>query len=143
MAPSSGLDLLGGFGAPAAPAAASQFPPSVAFDSRGVKIVFEFSKQPGQPDTTIVNAKFVNSTPATLSEFIFQAAVPKYLKLTMNPATSSVVPGNSNGQVTQKIIVQNSMQGEKPLLMKIKVDYNVNGQPVSEQGQVSNFPAGL
>eukprot|EP00449_Zooxanthella_nutricula_P062217 CAMPEP_0198557722 /NCGR_PEP_ID=MMETSP1462-20131121/89201_1 /TAXON_ID=1333877 /ORGANISM="Brandtodinium nutriculum, Strain RCC3387" /LENGTH=38 /DNA_ID= /DNA_START= /DNA_END= /DNA_ORIENTATION= len=34
----------------------------------------------------------------------------------------------------------NSASGEKGLLMKLRIGYVVNGQPVQEMGQVGGFP---
>jgi AP-1 complex subunit gamma-1 len=60
-----------------------------------------------------------------------QAAVPKYLKLEMLPASSSVIPPHSNGLVTQEIRVLNSMHGEKNIMLKLKIGYSQGGVPVS------------
>lgn len=49
----------------------------------------------------------------------------------MLPPTGTVIPPNSNGAITQEIRVTNSMQGEKSLMLKLKVGFSVNGQTVS------------
>lgn len=49
----------------------------------------------------------------------------------MLPPTGTVIPPNSNGAVTQEIRVTNSMQGEKSLMLKLKVGFTLNGQTVS------------
>jgi hypothetical protein len=49
----------------------------VAFESSSLRITFNFSKQPGNPQTTLVQATFTNLTPNDFTDFIFQAAVPK------------------------------------------------------------------
>jgi AP-1 complex subunit gamma-1 len=46
------------------------------------------------------------------------------------------------GTVKQLFKVANSQHGQKPLVMRVKIDYNLNGQPVSEMDQVANFPPG-
>jgi hypothetical protein len=38
--------------------------------------------------------------------------------------------------------VVNSTPGQKGIVMKIKLMYNVNGTKVSEEGKISNFPDG-
>jgi hypothetical protein len=55
----------------------SVYPPFVAFESSSLRITFNFSKQPGNPQTTLVQATFTNLTPNVFTDFIFQAAVPK------------------------------------------------------------------
>jgi AP-1 complex subunit gamma-1 len=48
----------------------------------------------------------------------------------------------SSGAVTQQFKLANSMHGQKPLLVKLKIDFTFNGQPTTEMAQVDNFPAG-
>ena len=76
-----------------------------------------------------------------MTELNFQAAVPKYLKLEMMPPSSTVIPANSNGQVTQEIRLTNSMQGEKNIMLKLKIGYKYQSNIVDELAQVSNFPS--
>jgi hypothetical protein len=56
--------------------------------------------------------------------------VPKYLKLEMLPASSSSIPPNSSGAVTQEIRVVNSQQGEKNIMLKLKIGYFQGGVQV-------------
>jgi AP-1 complex subunit gamma-1 len=49
----------------------------VAFQSSSLRITFNFSKQPGNPQTTLIQATFTNLTPNVFTDFIFLAAVPK------------------------------------------------------------------
>lgn len=85
---------------------------------------------------------FTNSGPSPLTDFVFQAAVPKYMKMQMQPASASAVPAGGAGSVTQLLKLANSMHGQKPIVMRIKVEYALAGNKVSETGEVSNFPAG-
>jgi AP-1 complex subunit gamma-1 len=102
-----------------------------AFDKNGLKIVMELSKpSPAQPASTKVTCKFSNATAVPMSSLVFQAAVPKYLKLEMMPPSSTTIPAGSSGAVTQEIRVTNSMQGEKNLMFKLKIGYAANGSTV-------------
>ena len=71
---------------------------------------------------------------------MFQAAVPKYLKLEMFPPSSTTIPAQSKGLITQEIKVANSMHGEKNIMLKLKLGYSSAGSVVDELVQVSNFP---
>jgi AP-1 complex subunit gamma-1 len=104
--------------------------------------MFSVSKDPGNPSITTIEAIFTNQNPMPIDSLNFQVAVPKYMKLQMSPASGTQVPPMNGGSVKQVFKVANSMHGQKPILLRIKIDYAVNGQPVSEQGQVDNFPAG-
>jgi AP-1 complex subunit gamma-1 len=103
--------------------------------------MMEVSKlNPADPSSTTITCKFNNLSTMPLEGLTFQAAVPKYLKLEMAPASSSSIPPKSNGVVTQEVKLVNSMQGQKPIMLKIKVGYSQAGIPVEEMAQVSSFP---
>ncbi|XP_044493317.1 AP-1 complex subunit gamma-2-like isoform X2 [Mangifera indica] len=55
------------------------YPSIVAFESSSLKLTFNFSKPPGNPQTTLIQATFTNLSPDVYTDFIFQAAVPKFL----------------------------------------------------------------
>ncbi len=113
-----------------------------AFDKNGLQILIDMSKPvSSQASKTKLLCKFVNLTSSPMDSLVFQAAVPKYLKLEMAPPSSLIIPANSNGTVTQEIHLDNSMQGEKPIMLKLKIGYNQNGNKVEELAQVSSFPA--
>ncbi len=66
--------------------------------------------------------------------------MPKYLKLEMLPPSSTTIAARSNGEVTQEIKLTNSMQGQKNIMLKLKIAYKQGDTMVDEQTQVSNFP---
>ena len=63
------------------------------------------------------------------------------MQLKLDPPSSSSLPPDS-ASVTQHLRVVNTMQGSKPLAMRLRVTYTLGGQQVAEQGEVSNFPVG-
>jgi len=130
-----------GLGAPA-PAPGS-FAPFTAFNKNGLVVSFACTKDAANPSVTAIEASFTSSVPAPISGLNFQVAVPKYMKLQMSPASGTTVPPSGSGKVTQLFKVANSMHGQKPVLLRIKIDFGVNGQNFSETGQVDSFPAGI
>ncbi|WOH08351.1 hypothetical protein DCAR_0727790 [Daucus carota subsp. sativus] len=119
------------------------YPSVVAYESSSLKITFNFSKQPGNVQTTLVEANFVNKSSNVFTDFVFLAAVPKFLQLHLDPASNNVLPASGNGSITQKLRVVNSQHGKKSLVMRIRIAYKVNDEDVKEEGQISNFPPGL
>jgi AP-1 complex subunit gamma-1 len=69
-----------------------------------------------------------------------QAAVPKFMQLKLDPASSNTLP--PMGAATQVLHVVNSMQGQKPLVMRLRLAFTLRGQSVVEQAEVTNFPPG-
>ncbi|KAJ0817203.1 putative clathrin adaptor, alpha/beta/gamma-adaptin, appendage, Ig-like subdomain-containing protein [Helianthus annuus] len=119
------------------------YPPIVAFESSSLRLTFNFSKQPGSPQETHIEADFTNKSSDVYTNFIFQAAVPKFLQLHLEPASSNTLPGNGNGAITQKLRVTNSQHGKKSIVMRIRISYKLNNKDVLEEGQISNFPRDL
>eukprot|EP00118_Oscarella_pearsei_P028844 m.3080 g.3080 ORF g.3080 m.3080 type:complete len:820 (+) comp9040_c0_seq2:94-2553(+) len=132
-------DLLGG-GAPQPEPAG--FHPLVAFEKNGLKIVFVFEKSTSHPGHVVnVNAEASNALPIPMADFVFQVAVPKSFQLNIQPPSSNVIPPSGSGSVTQIIQVANLQN--QPLKMRLRITYSMNGAPVTEQGEVNDFPAAL
>ena len=92
------------------------------------------------PAATSLLCKFSNTNGQHIEGLVFQAAVPKYLKLEMLPPSSTTIPAQSNGSVTQEIRLNNSMQGQKNIMLKLKIGYSIGGKAVEDMAQVASFP---
>lgn len=135
------------FGGPAFAAAAAVPPPPdsfVGYSNNGLTITLACAKPPGEPaNVTVVTATYTNDGPSPLTNFLVQAAVPKFAQLQMQPASSAVVPAAGGGSVTQSMKVVNSMVGQKALAMRVKIAYSVGGKTaVNEEATITGFPAG-
>lgn len=139
-------DLLGGLGSQpsSAPSAPREIPSVVGFDKDGLRITFHPTKLPASPlgSCCSIVVRFHNTTTIPLEKFIFEAAVPKYMQLNLHPANSSTVQPMSS-DMTQILNIVNSTNGEKPVLMRLRIGFVRNGVQVNEQGQVGNFQEGL
>ncbi|KAF5443179.1 hypothetical protein F2P56_035760 [Juglans regia] len=138
------MDLLGGFSPnPPMPDNGPVYPSIVAFESSSLRITFDFSKAPGNPQKTTILATFTNMSQSIYTDFIFQAAVPKFLQLHLDPASSNTLPASGNGSITQNLRVTNSQHGKKSLVMRMRIAYKFNNEDILEEGQINNFPRGL
>ncbi|KAL2957107.1 hypothetical protein AAZX31_18G125400 [Glycine max] len=139
------MDLLDGF-SPSPPTEENNelvYPSITAFESSSLRLVFNFSKQPGNSQTTNIQATFTNLTINVYTDFVFQAAVPKFLQLHLDPAGGNTLPTSGKGSITQNMKVTNSQHGKKSLVMRIKIAYKINGKETQEEGQINNFPRDL
>lgn len=139
------IDLLDGF-VPNSPKPEDNgpvYPSIVAFESSSLRLTFNFSKPPGNPQTTLIQATFTNLSPNVYTDFVFQAAVPKFLQLHLDPASGNTLPASGNGSITQTLRVANSQHGKKPLVMRTRIAYKLNNRDVLEEGQINNFPRDL
>ncbi|CAH9107581.1 unnamed protein product [Cuscuta epithymum] len=138
------MDLLDGISSsPSIESKDPQYPQIIAYESSSLKLTFDFSKNPENPQTTVIKAIFTNTTQNVFTDFIFQAAVPKFLQLHLDPASSNTLPPSHNGSITQNLRVTNSQHGKKSLVMRIRICYKANNKDVLEEGQINNFPQGL
>jgi len=72
-----------------------------------------------------------------------QAAVPKFMQLRLDPASGNALGPNSSSTATQNLHVTNTMHGQKPLVMRLRIAFTRNGEAKLEQAEIKNFPAGL
>lgn len=128
---------------PVVPASSGGGSSITAFEKDGLLLTMDLAKpNPADPQASQLTCRFLYSGSAPLTGLVFQCAVPKYVRLEMSPASGTTVPANRQGSLEQVVRVTNSMLGQKPLQIKIKIQYSLNGQTVTEMGQVSNFPPG-
>ena len=113
----------------------------VAFEKAGLNISMTLSKPKLEsPNVTKIIAKFTNSSSTPMTGLTFQTAVPKYLKLEMQPPSSTTIPIGTAATVTQESGIANSMHGEKNIMLKIKLAYEAGGKKVEEMAQITSFP---
>jgi AP-1 complex subunit gamma-1 len=145
MAPASrpAVDLFGS--APAAASMSSGGPRVPALTHAGLTVEFECTKPESfNQQKSVLIAHFKNTTGAPIHGMNLQVAVPKYVKMELEPPSSTTIPptGGSAKQVTQKVTVTNSMLGTKNLVLKLKIGFTLNGQKIDHMATCSGFPAG-
>eukprot|EP00873_Tetraselmis_striata_P041902 jgi/Tetstr1/462166/TSEL_007231.t1 len=152
-APAGGLnldDLFGGGASAPVPATAataaaapSLFPSVTPFHKDDVQIVLSFSKpQPDSPGVTDIRATISNTGATPVGNFSLQAAVPKFMQLRLDPASGTALqPGGE--PVTQTIHVTNTMHGQKPIALRLRISYVHNAATKVEMCEVSGLPPGL
>lgn len=129
-------------------------------DKSGLKITFRLERPAETPNTLEVNMLAINLNDTTLTDFLFQAAVPRvsfnllnftllslkyiYFIYLLQIFQLQVLPPSSNiilpsGQVTQVLKVSN-LSNISALRMRLRISYNGDSGPVLEQTEVNNFP---
>ena len=88
-----------------------------------------------------MTALFSNRTAADFIAFDFQVAVAKNaVTLVMQPASASVIPAKSEQKVKQDLTLNNSLHGQKKLVIKVRITYQTEGRSVVETATISQFP---
>jgi AP-1 complex subunit gamma-1 len=118
------------------------FPPLVAYQSAELTITFYFKKpNPAALQYTLINAVYTNNSGSVLVDLGVLAAPPRHAKyLQETISTRNVPPG---GTATQVIKASNSMHGQKPLSMKLRITYSINNRPREIEHVCKDFPAVL
>ncbi|XP_069491572.1 AP-1 complex subunit gamma-1 isoform X2 [Ambystoma mexicanum] len=117
---------------------AAAIPSMTAYNKNGLKIEFSFERSNTNPSVTVITIHAFNSTDVEMTDFVFQAAVPKTFQLQLLSPSSNVVPAFSAGSVTQVIKVLNPQKQQ--LRMRMKLTYNHKGSSMQDLAEVNNFP---
>ena len=128
------MDLLGLDSDPVPAPAAPAIPPLIAVNKQGLLVTFNMSQEGGRLK---IVAESRNNTSTGISEYVFQAAVPKSIQITLNAASSGVIAPNST--IQQDMFINNP--SKSTLKMRVKISYNSGGVPAPEiQETVVSFP---
>ncbi|XP_065516529.1 AP-1 complex subunit gamma-1-like isoform X2 [Lathamus discolor] len=117
---------------------AAGIPSITAYNKNGLKIDFTFERSNTNPSVTVITIQASNSTELDMTDFVFQAAVPKTFQLQLLSPSSSVIPAFNSGTITQVIKVLNPQKQQ--LRMRIKLTYNHKGSAIQDLAEVNNFP---
>lgn len=117
-----------------------------ALSHAGLIVEFECTKPESlNPQKSVLLAHFRNTTNTPINGMNLQVAVPKFVKMELEPPTSTTIPPSNamNAKaVSQKVTVTNSMLGVKNLVLKLKISFSTNGQTTEHMATCSGFPAG-
>ncbi|CAG9783529.1 unnamed protein product [Diatraea saccharalis] len=107
-----------------------------ALDKGGLLVVLEVEKWPASDGVTLTMRA---TSHTTLTDFLFQAAVPRTFRLDMMSPSGTVLTPQS--EITQVLKITNPTK--TPLRLRIRVSYSTEGNPVLEQAEVNTFPPDL
>jgi len=63
------------------------------------------------------------------------------MRMTLQGISSTDIAPGSRQQVTQDLSIVNTQEGQKPLALKIRVSYTLNGQNIVQQKVINNLGA--
>ncbi|XP_078286944.1 ADP-ribosylation factor-binding protein GGA1-like [Rhinoraja longicauda] len=118
--------------------------PVTVYDKNSFRILFHFAKDspPGQPDVLVVVTSMISTAPQTVKNIRFQAAVPKVMKVKLQPPSGTELPAFNPmvppSAITQVLLLANP-QKEK-VRLRYKLTFAVGDQPFNEMGDVDEFP---
>ncbi|XP_038619683.1 ADP-ribosylation factor-binding protein GGA2 [Tachyglossus aculeatus] len=123
----------------------SRLPPITVYDRNGFKAMLHFSlaeAAPGHPEVQAMVLSMLSTAPQPVGDIVFQAAVPKAMRVKLQPASSSKLPPFSPFLppvvISQVLLLANPHK--EPVRLRYKLTFTQGGQPFSEVGEVNTFP---
>uniref|UniRef100_A0A8D2FR42 Golgi associated, gamma adaptin ear containing, ARF binding protein 2 n=1 Tax=Theropithecus gelada TaxID=9565 RepID=A0A8D2FR42_THEGE len=122
----------------------SSLPPLIVYDRNGFRILLHFSQTgaPGHPEVQVLLLTMMSTAPQPVWDIMFQVAVPKSMRVKLQPASSSKLPAFSPlmppAVISQMLLLDNPHK--EPIRLRYKLTFNQGGQPFSEVGEVKDFP---
>ncbi|XP_051240690.1 ADP-ribosylation factor-binding protein GGA1 [Dicentrarchus labrax] len=118
--------------------------PVTVFDKHSLRVLFTFARDcpPSRPDVLVVIISMLSSAPIPVTNIRFQAAVPKVMKVKLQPPSSTELPAFNPilppAAVTQILLLANPYK--EKVRLRYKLTFNLGDKSHDESGDVDQFP---
>ncbi|XP_062989564.1 ADP-ribosylation factor-binding protein GGA1 [Elgaria multicarinata webbii] len=118
--------------------------PVTVYDQHGFRVLFHFAKDslPDRPDVLVVVISMLSTAPLPIRNIIFQSAVPKVMKVKLQPPSGTELPAFNPivppTAITQVLLLANP-QKEK-VRLRYKLTFTMADRTYNEMGDVDQFP---
>ncbi|KAG7270712.1 hypothetical protein CRUP_000421 [Coryphaenoides rupestris] len=143
--PSRGPEVsLAGIHVPQEAIRPSKVLPVTAYDKDGVRVLLNFAADcpPGRPDVLVMVVSMLNTAPSAVQNVVLQAAVPKSMKLKLQPPSGTELaafnPILPPASITQIMLLANP--AKEKVRLRYKLGFTLGERPCNEAGEVDQFP---
>ncbi|NXQ92127.1 GGA3 protein, partial [Nyctibius grandis] len=118
--------------------------PVTAYDKNGFRILLHFAREcpPGRPDVLVVVVSMLNTAPLPVKNIVLQAAVPKSMKVKLQPPSGTELspfnPIQPPAAITQVMLLANPTK--EKVRLRYRLTFTLGDQPSTEVGEVDQFP---
>ncbi|XP_005379270.1 PREDICTED: ADP-ribosylation factor-binding protein GGA1 isoform X2 [Chinchilla lanigera] len=118
--------------------------PVTVYDQHGFRVLFHFARDPlpGRSDVLVVVVSMLSTAPQPIRNIVFQSAVPKVMKVKLQPPSGTELPAFNPivhpSAITQVLLLANP-QKEK-VRLRYKLIFTMGDQTYNEMGDVDQFP---
>uniref|UniRef100_K9ILW4 Putative cytosolic sorting protein/adp-ribosylation factor effector gga n=1 Tax=Desmodus rotundus TaxID=9430 RepID=K9ILW4_DESRO len=118
--------------------------PVTVYDQHGFRVLFHFARDPlpGRSDVLVVVVSMLSTSPQPIRNIVFQSAVPKVMKVKLQPPSGTELPAFNPivhpSAITQVLLLANP-QKEK-VRLRYKLLFTMGDQTYNEMGDVDQFP---
>ncbi|XP_031562775.1 ADP-ribosylation factor-binding protein GGA2-like [Actinia tenebrosa] len=120
--------------------------PLTVLDKNGLKMVFHFAKTTAKlsrTDVAIVVISIMSTRSTAISNFVLQAAVPRAMKVRLQPPSGTDLPAHNPilpaAAITQVMLIANP--NKETIRLKYRATYETDGTTSVEAGEVTSFPS--
>ncbi|XP_040919324.1 ADP-ribosylation factor-binding protein GGA3 isoform X1 [Toxotes jaculatrix] len=118
--------------------------PVTAYDKDGVRVLLNFASDcpPGRPDVLVMVVSMLNTAPLPVHNVVLQAAVPKSMKVKLQPPSGTeLAPFNPilpPASITQIMLLANP--ANEKVRLRYKLAFTLGDRLCNEVGEVDQFP---
>ncbi|XP_072882724.1 ADP-ribosylation factor-binding protein GGA3 isoform X2 [Hemitrygon akajei] len=118
--------------------------PVTAYDKNGFRILLHFAKDcpPARLDVLVIVISMINTSPLPITNIVLQAAVPKTMKVKLQPPSGTeLAPFNPilpPAAITQVMLLANPLK--EKVRLRYKLTFAMGHQICSEFAEVDQFP---
>ncbi|XP_042341884.1 ADP-ribosylation factor-binding protein GGA1-like [Plectropomus leopardus] len=118
--------------------------PVTVFDKHSLRVLFTFARDcpPSRPDVLVVIISMLSSAPIPVTNIRFQAAVPKVMRVKLQPPSSTELPAFNPilppAAITQILLLANPHK--EKVRLRYKLTFNLGDESHDESGDVDQFP---
>nr|XP_057945000.1 ADP-ribosylation factor-binding protein GGA1-like [Doryrhamphus excisus] len=118
--------------------------PVTVFDKHSLRVLFTYARDcpPSRPDVLVVIISMLSSAPVPVTKIRFQAAVPKVMKVKLQPPSSTELPAFNPvlppAAITQILLLANP--NKEKVRLRYKLTFNLGDNSHDESGDVDQFP---
>ncbi|KAM9792960.1 ADP-ribosylation factor-binding protein GGA3a [Neosynchiropus ocellatus] len=118
--------------------------PVTAYDKNGIRVLLHFASDcpPERPDVLVMVVSMLNTSPLPVSNIVLQAAVPKTMKVKLQPASGSELaafnPVLPPATITQVMLLANPHK--ENVKMRFKLMFVLGEQQLAEVEELNEFP---
>ncbi|KAF8774171.1 ADP-ribosylation factor-binding protein GGA1 like protein [Argiope bruennichi] len=112
-------------------------------EKNGLNVVIHFGKDSPRPDITVMVVSTMSKNSSPVKNVSFQAAVPKSMKIKLQPPSATDLPPHNPilppAAITQVMLLANPLK--ENVRFKYKVNYTINGEDYTDIGEVDSLLA--
>ncbi|XP_054615097.1 ADP-ribosylation factor-binding protein GGA3 [Dunckerocampus dactyliophorus] len=118
--------------------------PVTAYDKDGVRVLLNFASDspPGRPDVLVMVVSMLNTAPLPVHGVVLQAAVPKSMKVKLQPPSGTELaafnPILPPASITQIMLLANP--SKEKVRLRYKLAFTLGDRLCNEVGEVDQFP---